>query len=163
MVCICSIVQAWCATRQRCYRLCVTTETRPLDRLGQLGEFEQDSNTASDVCQRCYRLCVCAWSGCCFWQVLGLRNRVGDGSSDAARDWVHPAGLVLYMGCTSGLVLLLDDCPVFLAGSGARPCFDSGGTLRAGSKMKQKVNVPDNCLGWDTLQQFQSHPCAHSR
>ena len=29
--------------------LCVTTETRPLDRLGQLGEFEQDSNTDSDL------------------------------------------------------------------------------------------------------------------
>ena len=26
--------------------MCVTTETRHLDRLGQLGEFEQDSNTA---------------------------------------------------------------------------------------------------------------------
>ena len=29
--------------------LCVTTETRPLDRLGQLGEFEQDSNTDSET------------------------------------------------------------------------------------------------------------------
>ena len=27
--------------------VCVTTETRPLDRLGQLGGFEQDSNTDS--------------------------------------------------------------------------------------------------------------------
>ena len=27
----------------------VTTETRPLDRLGQLGEFEQDSNTDSEL------------------------------------------------------------------------------------------------------------------
>ena len=27
--------------------LCVTTETRHLDRLGQLGEFEQDNNTDS--------------------------------------------------------------------------------------------------------------------
>ena len=30
--------------------VCVTTETRPLDRLGQLGEFEQDSNTDSEHC-----------------------------------------------------------------------------------------------------------------
>ena len=29
--------------------LCVTTETRPLDRLGQLGEFELDSNTDSEL------------------------------------------------------------------------------------------------------------------
>ena len=29
-------------------RLCVTTETRHLDRLGQLGEFEQESNTGSE-------------------------------------------------------------------------------------------------------------------
>ena len=29
--------------------VCVTTETRPLDRLGQLGEFEQDSDTDSDL------------------------------------------------------------------------------------------------------------------
>ena len=29
--------------------MCVATEARPLDRLGQLGEFEQDSNTASDL------------------------------------------------------------------------------------------------------------------
>ena len=29
--------------------VCVTTETRPLDRLGQLGEFEQDSNTGSEL------------------------------------------------------------------------------------------------------------------
>ena len=29
---------------------CVTTETRHLDRLGQLGEFEQDSNTDRCVC-----------------------------------------------------------------------------------------------------------------
>ena len=29
--------------------VCVTTETRPLDRLGQLGEFEQDSNTDSEL------------------------------------------------------------------------------------------------------------------
>ena len=29
--------------------LCVTTETRPLDRLGQLGEVEQDSNTDSEL------------------------------------------------------------------------------------------------------------------
>ena len=29
--------------------LCVATETRPLDRLGQLGEFEQDSNTDSEL------------------------------------------------------------------------------------------------------------------
>ena len=28
---------------------CVTTETRPLGRLGQLGEFEQDSNTDSEL------------------------------------------------------------------------------------------------------------------
>ena len=28
--------------------VCVTTETRHLDRLGQLGEFEQDSNTDSE-------------------------------------------------------------------------------------------------------------------
>ena len=28
--------------------LCVTTETRHIDRLGQLGEFEQDSNTDSE-------------------------------------------------------------------------------------------------------------------
>ena len=28
--------------------LCVTTKTRHLDRLGQLGEFEQDSNTDSE-------------------------------------------------------------------------------------------------------------------
>ena len=28
--------------------LCVTTETRHLDRLDQLGEFEQDSNTDSE-------------------------------------------------------------------------------------------------------------------
>ena len=32
----------------QCSHLCVTTETRHLDRLGQLGEFEQDSNTASE-------------------------------------------------------------------------------------------------------------------
>ena len=30
-----------------CTCVCVTTETRHLDRLGQLGEFEQDSNTTS--------------------------------------------------------------------------------------------------------------------
>ena len=30
-------------------RLCVATETRPLDRLGQLGEFERDSNTDSEL------------------------------------------------------------------------------------------------------------------
>ena len=29
------------------FSACVTTETRHLDRLGQLGEFEQDSNTES--------------------------------------------------------------------------------------------------------------------
>ena len=34
-------------TFQHC--ACVTTETRPLDRLGQLGEFEQDSNTDSEL------------------------------------------------------------------------------------------------------------------
>ena len=32
--------------------VCATTETRHLDRLGQLSEFEQDSNTDSDSLQR---------------------------------------------------------------------------------------------------------------
>ena len=43
---------------------CVTTETRHLDRLGQLGEFEQDSNTDSeqesntDSHSACFSLCL---------------------------------------------------------------------------------------------------------
>ena len=32
----------------RAVRVCVTAETSPLDRLGQLGEFEQDRNTDSE-------------------------------------------------------------------------------------------------------------------
>ena len=36
--------------------MCGTTETRPLDRLGQLGEFEQDSNT--DLEQESNRNCI---------------------------------------------------------------------------------------------------------
>ena len=32
-----------------CAELCVATETRPLDRLGQLGEFEQDSSTDAEL------------------------------------------------------------------------------------------------------------------
>ena len=35
----------WVAERHEC----VTTETRPLDRRGQLGEFEQDRNTESEL------------------------------------------------------------------------------------------------------------------
>ena len=49
-----------CFRRQRCGSggVCVTTETRPFDRLGQLGEFEQDTNTglASSV--------SCVWQEC---------------------------------------------------------------------------------------------------
>ena len=36
-------------TVRKTLRGCVTTETKPLDRLGQLGEFEQDSNTDSEL------------------------------------------------------------------------------------------------------------------
>ena len=38
---------------------CVTTETRHLDRLGQLGELEQDSNTDSEQESNTERVCLC--------------------------------------------------------------------------------------------------------
>ena len=34
--------------------VCVTTETRPLDRLGQLSAFEEDSNTDSELGSNTY-------------------------------------------------------------------------------------------------------------
>ena len=46
--------------------VCVSTETRHLDRLGQLGEFEQDSNTdteqESNTGSRKYAFCVFVWA-----------------------------------------------------------------------------------------------------
>ena len=42
--------QNWSTTSElgEFHGMCVTTETRHLDRLGQPGEFEQDSNTDSE-------------------------------------------------------------------------------------------------------------------
>ena len=48
--------------------LCVTTETRHLDRLGQFGEFEQNSNTDSKHTALCVGNCLCVkrYVGCVF-------------------------------------------------------------------------------------------------
>ena len=50
------IVYEWFVKHCRYYGTapCVTTEARPLDRLGPLGEFEQDSNTDSELGSNTY-------------------------------------------------------------------------------------------------------------
>ena len=72
-----------------CYmRACVTTETRPLHRLGQLSEFEQDSNTASGCSraplqaapQQCRIVCRCTARK----QTDGSRHPRADTSSTAS-------------------------------------------------------------------------------
>ena len=66
--CIAPLAQLTRAVRSPCLCLCVsvcvTTETRHLDRLGQLGEFEQDSDTplSVSVCIRARRR-VQPWRG----------------------------------------------------------------------------------------------------
>ena len=61
---------------------CVTTETRPLDRLGQLGEFEQDSNTDSELERN-----TDSHSGCCVTRAVSAREQ-----PEGRRDAEHSLG-----------------------------------------------------------------------
>ena len=76
-------LQSLCAPR-----LCVTTETRPLDRLGQLGEFEQDSNTDSELesnTASVQRICVAFAVGATARPSLPALRQRALANADAAR------------------------------------------------------------------------------
>ena len=101
-----------------CVCVCVTTEKRHLDRLGQLGEFEQDSNTDSELESNTEGQCVASgtyWQGRrrgrfvkgsvgTRWRRLALRKqaRSGEGRGQDEAPWVARRTVLLSRAHTAG-------------------------------------------------------------